>query len=249
MRYSLIIPAWNEAAFIANTLEMAKEAMLGIDQEGEYPGEVIVVDNNSNDDTARLAEASGATVVFEPVNQIARARNRGADAASGDVLIFLDADTSCSATLLRHVLDLMATGRVVGGGSTIAPDKPIPPTAMRGIRMWNALARTAGLAAGCFVFCRRDAFDAVGGFSERVYAGEEIFLSRSLKHWGRARRMSFEIITIDPVITSVRKLEWYSPMQLARQAMLVLIPGAVLSKRMCRTWYDDDKHGRNSGSQ
>jgi glycosyltransferase involved in cell wall biosynthesis len=247
MRYSLIIPAWNEAAFIAHTLEAVKQAMQSLAEGTEHQGELIVVDNNSSDDTATIAAQLGAMVVFEPVNQIARARNRGAAAASGETLIFLDADTTCSELLLRHVLELIGTDKVVGGGSTIAPDKPIPAMAMRGLCLWNAVARTGGLAAGCFVFCRRDAFESVGGFSDRVYAGEEIFLSRQLKRWGKKRNMSFEIVTIDPVITSVRKLDWYSPMQLARQAMLVLIPGAVFSKRLCQTWYDDKEHGRTSG--
>ena len=56
--------------------------------------------------------------------------------------------------------------------------------------------------------------------------------------------MRFEILTIDPVITSVRKLDWYSTPQLIRQTLLVLIPGAVFSRRLCGTWYDDKEHGR-----
>jgi len=238
MHFSLIIPAWNESSFIEHTLVSVSAAMREIETRGMHTGELIVVDNNSTDDTAEIARRNGATVVFEPVNQIARARNRGAESASGQMLVFLDADTTCSARLLEYVLDKIDSDKVVGGGSEIAPDRPVPSSAMRGIRLWNRIARTGKLAAGCFLFCRRDAFDAVGGFSDRVYAGEEIFLSRQLKKWGRHNNMSFEIVEIDPVITSVRKLDWYSPMQLARQAMLVLIPGAVFSKRLCKTWYD-----------
>ena len=244
MRYSIIIPAWNEAAFIEHTVSTTLAVMQEVDAQSEHGGELIVVDNNSTDDTADIAAQLGAKVVFEPVNQIARARNKGAEAATGDVLIFLDADTVCSARLLSHVLERMATQKVVGGGSEIAPDKPVGKSAMRGLNLWNWIANTAGLAAGCFVYCRRDAFDAIGGFSDRVYAGEEIFLSRALKKWARKRQMSFEIADVDPVQTSVRKLQWYSPMQLTRQVMLVLIPGAVFSKRLCRTWYDSGERSK-----
>lgn len=244
MRYSLIIPAWNEAAFIGDTLQKVILAMQALEQVSEHRGELIVVDNNSSDDTALIAQELGARVVFEPINQIARARNRGAPVASGDALIFLDADTICSERLLQQALDCLAGGKVVGGGSLIAPDKPVTASAMRGLRFWNGLSRKARLAAGCFLFCRRDAFDAVGGFSNRVYAGEEIFLSRGLKRWGRNAAMRFEILTIDPAITSVRKLDWYSTPQLIRQTLLVLIPGAVFSRRLCGTWYDDKNHGR-----
>ena len=245
MHYSLIIPAWNEAAFIAHTIESVQAAMQQLEKASNQHGQLIVVDNNSSDDTASIARSLGASVVFEPVNQIARARNRGASSASGAVLIFLDADTTCSATLLAHVLERAATGQVVGGGSQIAPDKVVAASGMRGIALWNWISRTARLAAGCFVFCRRDAFEDVGGFSDKVFAGEEIFLSRQLKRWGKSRRMSFEIMSIDPVVTSVRKLEWYSPTQVILQALLVLIPGALYSRRLCRLWYEDRSRNRS----
>ncbi len=245
MQYSVIIPAWNEAAFIAETLKKVIIAMQTLDSAGEHRGELIVVDNNSSDGTAAVAREHGAQVVFEPINQIARARNRGASVATGDALVFLDADTTCSNRLLLEALNRLETQSVVGGGSLIAPDKPVSASAMRGLRFWNALSQKARLAAGCFLFCRRDAFDAVGGFSNRVYAGEEIFLSRGLKRWGRKYAMRFEILTVDPVTTSVRKLDWYSTPQLIRQTLLVMIPGAVFSRRLCGTWYDDKKHGRS----
>jgi glycosyltransferase involved in cell wall biosynthesis len=240
MRYSVIIPAWNEEAFLPQTLASITAVMRRLEDKGVHQGELIVVDNNSSDNTADIATKFGALVAFEPVNQIARARNRGAQLATGDGLIFLDADTCCSEQLLEHVLEKLSDGTVVGGGSTIAVDREVAPMAMRGIRFWNWLGCRVKLAAGCFVYCRRDAFDAVGGFSERVYAGEEIFLSRHLKHWAKHNNMTFDIVSIDPVITSARKLEWYSPMQLARQVLLMLIPGAVFSKRLCRTWYDSN---------
>lgn len=207
-------------------------------ESGVHNGQLIVVDNNSTDQTSDIARQFGATVVFEPVNQIARARNRGAAEASGDALIFLDADSHCTSQLLEHVLDLLDGGKTVGGGSLIAPDRAITGAALRGLKLWNQIASKGKLAAGCFVFCRRDAFDAVGGFNTRVYAAEEIYLSRALKKWGRKRHMEFHIASVSPVITSVRKLDWYSPWQITRQALLVLIPGALYSKRLCRTWYD-----------
>lgn len=238
MHFSLIIPAWNEEAFLPTTLTAITAVLQQLEEQGTHHGELIVVDNNSTDNTAQIAQQFGALVVFEPINQIARARNRGALLASGESLIFLDADTRCSKQLLQHVLDKLSSGTVVGGGSTITADREVAPLAMRGIQFWNWLGMKAKLAAGCFIYCRRDAFDAVGGFSDRVYAGEEIFLSRQLKKWAKQRAMTFDIASIDPVITSARKLDWYSPMQLTKQVLLMLIPGAVFSKRLCRTWYD-----------
>ena len=187
MKYSLIIPAWNEEEFLPDTLTAVQAAMSELASRSVHHGKVIVVDNNSDDATAEVARAHGATVVFEAVNQIARARNRGASVAEGDALIFLDADSQCSSLLLEHVLDLLSADTTVGGGSTIAPDRPVSGSALRGLNFWNKIALTAGLAAGCFVYCRKDAFDEVGGFNVKVYAGEEIYLSRALKLWGKRK--------------------------------------------------------------
>ena len=239
--YSIIVPAWNEAAFIEHSLNALFAAMRGVDH---WRGELVVVDNNSSDDTASVAEGCGARVVFEAVNQISRARNTGARAANGRYLIFIDADSHCDAVLLRETLDSLASGSIVGGGSPIRPDRPVNGLADHGLRFWNFLSRSLKLAAGCFVFCRRDAFEAVGGFSERVYAGEEIYLSRALKRHARRHGGRFAILETSPVTTSIRKLDWYSPLALFRQTLLVLIPGALYSKRLCRTWYDEQRERR-----
>ena len=245
MNYTLVIPAWNEAAFLAATLDAARAAMDAV--RPAHDGLLVVVDNNSTDATADIARIGGATVVFEPVNRIASARNAGARAATGEALVFVDADTHVNPTLLGAALDRLATGRVVGGGSTIAPDRPISRNARRGLEFWNTIGRTLKLAAGCFVYARRDAFEAIGGFDERVYAGEEIYLSRALKRHGRARGMRFEVLDVAPISTSVRKLDWYGPGELARQAATVFVPGALRSKRLTRTWYDSARERGNAG--
>ena len=73
---SVVVPAYNEADYIAETISSLRAAAL----EVEGPVEIIVVDNNSSDNTAQIVRSLGAKVVFEPVNQIARARNVGAGA-------------------------------------------------------------------------------------------------------------------------------------------------------------------------
>lgn len=244
MDYSIVIPAWNEEAFLPKTLTAVMAVVQKVDAQGVHRGEVIVVDNNSTDDTAAVAAEYQAKVVFEPVNQIARARNAGASVALGEALIFLDADSQCSERLLNVVLEKLSGSCVAGGGSTIASDTPVSQSAQRGISFWNWLSIKARLAAGCFVYCRADAFHDIGGFSNRVYAGEEIFLSRQLKRWAKRHKMTFDIVSIDPVITSSRKLQWYSSAQIIQQMLLMFIPGAVFSKRLCKTWYDTNAKRR-----
>lgn len=236
MQYTLIIPAWNEATYLPATLERVQAAMSAC----SYKGKLVVVDNNSTDSTANIAQEAGATVVFEAVNQIARARNAGAAIANTEALVFLDADTELTAELLQAGLDAIATDKVVGGGVIIELDQPPNRSARFVLNLWNTLSKRLQLAAGSFIYCRRDAFEAVGGFSSKVYAGEEIILTRRLKRWGRKNGYQFQVIGDQTIRTSARKLQWYSTRQLLMQFLMVLIPGALYSKRLCRTWYDND---------
>lgn len=232
--YSIVIPAYNEEQLLPATLTRLQAAMA----TQTRPGEVIVVDNNSDDRTAEVATRAGARVVFEPVNQISRARNAGAAAARGRYLIFLDADTELPPALLAEALDRLAAGRCCGGGAILSFDRP-PSGLTAGLTsFWSFLSRRFLLAAGSFVFCLREGYEAVGGFSEQVYAGEEVRFSRDLRTWGRGRGLAFEIILEPPVITSARKFRWHSsPHLLAMVLFFALFPFAVRFRGLCSFWY------------
>jgi len=242
--YAVIVPAWNEAEFIESCLASVKNAM----QQTSYRGQLIVVDNNSSDDTALIAKNQGAEVVFESINQISRARNAGAHAASANYFIFVDADSHLSHELLQQALDALHNENVVGGGAFIAPDRDAVPKVQAGFNLWNRLSRFMSWAAGCFVFCRADAFHAVGGFTLKRYAGEELALSTAIRKWGKPQQLRFLIIEKPPIKTSLRKMDWYSPWQLLRQVMFAMIPGAMNSKRLLKTWYDDSTRRTNKES-
>src|SRR5436190_927697 len=139
MKISIIIPAFNEERLIAGTLASLREGMEELSRRG-FESELIVCDNNSTDRTAEIARGVGATVVFEPVNQIARARNRGAAAASGDWLIFVDADSNPDRELFGEVAEQIAAGRCIAGGVTVKMDAQHPVTG-RAIGIWNGISR------------------------------------------------------------------------------------------------------------
>ena len=156
MKLSIVVPAFNEERLIAATLEHLNAAIEVFRRHGGS-GELIVCDNNSTDRTAEVARAAGATVVFEPVNQIARARNAGARAASGEWLLFVDADSSPDPELFEDVLAVIESGRYVGGGCTVAIAGASPAVRVWASG-WNALSRMARWAAGAFLFCEASAF-------------------------------------------------------------------------------------------
>jgi glycosyltransferase involved in cell wall biosynthesis len=236
--YAIIIPAYNEEAFIAATIVAAREAMVALN--GEFgKGELIVVDNNSTDRTGAVAEEAGADrVIFEPHNQIARARNAGAENTTAERLVFIDADTRVESGTLRQALALLASGDVAGGGARIVMDQAVSPMVDWLVRTWNRLAAVFNYAAGSFFFARRDAFEAGGGFDETVYAGEEVWLARRIKAWAKPRGLGFCVISDPPVVTSGRKSDWFSTGDFIGQlAIIFLIPRATRSRRLCAMWY------------
>ncbi len=235
--YSIVIPAYNEEKLLPATLRSLRQAM---DGTPEIQGEIIVVDNNSADDTAAIARQAGTRVVFEPLNRISRARNAGAREARGSLLVFVDADTRVPPALLACALGALLREDVGAGGALLQFDDDGPPgfSTSRLPQLWNHLSRNLRLAAGSFIFVRRDAFEAIGGFSEKVYAGEEIFLSHALKRWCRRNGKTFRILARPPVLTSARKMNWHSSARLVAVILLpALFPFLLCSKRFCSFWY------------
>lgn len=216
---SVVIPAFNEAQRLPRCLESVRESAR---ECGLSDYEIVVCDNASTDDTARLARETGARVVHEPIRRISRSRNAGAAAAKGEWLLFVDADSWLRPPTLRGMLDAASSGTVVGGGSTIGFDR-LTWWAWIALAFWTALSLSMRWAAGSFVFCRADAFREVGGFPAEVAAGEEIYLSRALTRWGRARGLRFVVLTGAPHLSSGRKFESYSLFHYLRAMTRLLI--------------------------
>jgi glycosyltransferase involved in cell wall biosynthesis len=238
MKLSIIVPAFNEEKLLGQTLVSIRCAAGGLKNAGGGE-ELIVCDNNSTDRTAEIARTAGANVVFEPVNQIARARNRGAAAAAGDWLVFVDADSQPSAGLFCDMANTIAGGRAIGGGSTLAFDD-----ARRVMKVsagaWNRISRVTHWAAGSFLFCEATAFRELGGFNEELFVSEELDLSQRLKVLGRRTARRMVILHRHPLVTSARKLHLYR-MSVHLRFLLnaILRPEQTLKRReACQQWYD-----------
>jgi glycosyltransferase involved in cell wall biosynthesis len=238
LNISVIIPAFNEERLLGETLCQVKAAMIAFSQRA-WTTEIIICDNNSTDRTAEVSRAAGARVVFEPINQIGRARNSGAAAASGDWLIFIDSDSHPSVRLFAEVAEQIEMGRCLAGGCTVrlAGHYPVGNLVTG---LWNTISRLGRLLAGSFIFCEANAFRTVGGFSHELFAGEEIDLSQRLKQLARARKQRLVILHRYPLVTSARKMHLYTPGEHFR----FLIKAVLSHKRTltnrdeCHTWYD-----------
>ncbi len=116
---SIIIPAWNEEKNIARTLSSLA------DQKADYPVELIVVNNNSTDDTQKILDSCGVKTVFEPRQSIPVARQTGLERASGKYILCADSDSiypeSWVNTMVSHLQKKDIT--VVCGGHSFIPSK------------------------------------------------------------------------------------------------------------------------------
>jgi glycosyltransferase involved in cell wall biosynthesis len=238
MKISVIVPAYNEEKLIAGSLRSIQQAAAAFALR-RWETEIIVCDNNSSDGTAGLARAAGARVVFEPVNQIARARNTGAAAAGGDWFVFVDADSHPTAELFAEVAAQIESGRCLAGGCTVRMDER-NFAADAGTGLWNLLSRLVKWAAGSFIFCQAEAFRKVGGFSADLFASEEIDLSRRLKALARRSGKKMVILHRHPLLTSARKVRLHSRSEMARfLTRAILHPRqTVTSREECAPWYD-----------
>jgi glycosyltransferase involved in cell wall biosynthesis len=238
VKISIVVPAFNEEKLIGETLREIKTACASFFEIG-WDAELVVCDNNSTDRTAELARAAGAIVVFEPANQIARARNRGAEAATGDWLIFVDADSHPSAALFAEVAEQIQSGQCLAGGCLVKLPEYYPIASLV-TALWNGISRLFRYMAGSFIFCEAAAFRDVGGFNLELFASEEIDLSKRLKQLARERHKRIVILQRHPLVTSPRKMHLYSPWEHIRfLAKTVFSFGRTLNDRAaCHTWYD-----------
>lgn len=238
MKVSVVVPAFNEEALLAQSLQSIRAAMRAIEAPG-WSCELIVCDNNSADRTAAIAREAGAAVVFEAVNQISRARNAGAAQASGDWLVFVDADSLPSPELFLEMKHLIAAGRCLAGGATVTFGATSFGVALA-IGFWNALSRLTRWAAGSFIFCEAASFREAGGFSEELYASEEIELFRRLKRMARRKGKSIVILHRHPLRSSDRRARLHDRGEffLFICRMIVTRGRSLRSRTDCGLWYD-----------
>lgn len=238
MKISIIVPAYNEEKLIERSLQSIRSAATAFSQVG-WEHEIIVCDNNSSDRTGELAKAQGAHVVFEPFNQISRARNAGAAAANGQWLVFVDGDSFPSAELFAEVVVQIQSGRCIGGGTTVELDRPVG-WAVGLIWVWTCLSRWQRWMAGSFIFCETRAFRKMGGFSHELFVAEEIDFSKRLRRQARSRGQQVTILHLHPLKTSARKLHLYP----IKDHIFFLIRGFMglrgtfKDREACAAWYD-----------
>ena len=234
---SFIVPAYNEELELPRSLAAIRAAA----EDAKEKYEIIVVDDGSTDATADIARQSGVRLVQIQRRQIAAARNAGAQIARGQILFFVDADTRISSS---HVVDAIAAlnAGYSGGSARVITDGVIPLWARLCVRVFCTVYFANNLGAGAFLFATRKNFDAIGGFDEKLFIGEEIYFSLALRKLGR-----FKILRA-PILTSGRKLRIYSAAHILSRSLSIMLRGtrAARSRDKLELWYDGKRESRTT---
>mgnify|MGYP003574937178 CR=1 FL=1 len=193
---SVIVPTWNEEEHLAATLSAIENS--------KAPREVFVVDAASSDHTLEIARRFGATVLLSPARQRAAQLNFGAANSTGEIILFLHADTIVPPEALDLVQNAFADQSIVGG----AFQRRFQSASVF-LRCTCALAAFRNRVIGWHLgdqamFARRSEFEKLGGFPP-MDRFEDLEFSRRLGRKGR-------VVTLrPPVISSSRRFESEGP--------------------------------------
>jgi len=183
---SLVIPAYNEEAYLPACLDAVMRNLAGKVKE------IIVVDNNSTDGTKNVvARYAGVTYVFEPRKGITRARQAGFQAASGDIIAYVDADTHPPEGWIEQITEQFAARQGLACLSG-----PYSFYDLSGLRNkvstgWFIAAKplyqiTGYMMVGGNFAIRRDVLDKMGGFDEKIeFYGEDVDIGKRAKKHGK----------------------------------------------------------------
>lgn len=201
MKVSFIIPAKNEEKYILGCIGSIITTATNL-----FSFEIIVVDNGSTDQTKNAVTDRGCKIIdAQECTTIGQVRNKGAEFAKGEYLIFVDADSEVNFELLS-IVEHYITHKYIGGGALgYVEDNKVAKIIMY---LWNKYCRKTNTLTGYFLFVKRQTFNILGGFNPTLALCEDVDFSKRLNNYDRCERP--QLIEGPKVKTSARKLRLYS---------------------------------------
>ncbi|MGE3681137.1 MAG: glycosyltransferase [Bdellovibrionales bacterium] len=229
---SVCIPARNEERFITGCLESVRqaEAMLG------EPVEIVVALNRCTDRTEEIARSFGAKIVREDAKNLSRIRNAAAKAVTAPIVVTIDADSRMSENMLVEVRRRLETGRTIGGGVLLIPERLSLGILLTSFIIIIFLA-PFGLSGGLF-WCRKVDFEKMGGFNEDLLTGEDVDFAFRLRKLGRQQGRQFSTIFRASITTSCRKFDEFGDWYLFNPVLLWRLFKGRNRHDADRLWYD-----------
>ena len=203
LKVSVVIPAYNEALALPETLAAITKALSVV----SCPSEIIVVDNDSLDGTKQVALAAGANVVWEHEHNIAKVRNTGARNSTGNVLVFIDADTLVPETLFQKINDVMADEKCFGGAVAVEYEDFQRTWMKFYLAGWKFWGKFFKMAQGAAQFCRKSVFEKLEGYDPTIFMGEDIEFYWRLAKYAKTHESYVHFIEHPKVKTSTRRFD------------------------------------------
>jgi glycosyltransferase involved in cell wall biosynthesis len=239
-RFSLIIPTYNEEAYLPQLLDTV-DAARDVYRDGPGAIEVIVADNRSTDATVEIALERGCRVASVTKRVIAATRNGGAALARGCLLTFVDADMRIHPETFNAVDDELSKVKVVAGATGVTLDRwslGITLTFAAFMPMVWLTRMDTGV-----VFCRREDFLHVGGYNEVRLYGEDVQFLWDLRRLGRRRGQRLVRLRSVKAVASTRKFDsygdWHYFTMFPRLALKMLTTPGTTTEFVHRYWYRD----------
>ena len=211
--FSVVVPAHNEEQYIGKCLRAIRTA----EEQAEMGSvQIIVVANRCTDKTAEIAEKYDAEVVENQDKCIASIRNAGAQSASGEILVTVDADTYIAPETFKEIRSLLDSGKYIGGGAVPTFERASLGIAVSSfyvlLQMLPEIIKCRGMLSGAVFWCRKRDFDAVGGFDPSLVSLEDLDFAKRLRQYGREQGKKYGTLK-SKIYTSARKFDqfgdWY----------------------------------------
>ena len=246
-KFSLIIPAYNEADYLPRLLDTIAQARAH-NNGGPEAIEVIVSDNNSRDNTAAIARAHGCKVAHVEERRIAAVRNGGAALAVGEILCFTDADIRIHPQTFNVIEKTMDTGKFVAGATGIKLERMSAGIAVSYAIIvpvvWLTKVDTG------VVFCRRKDFEAIRGYNEELEIAEDVRFLLDLRKLGRSRDQKLARPNGAKALSSTRKWDQHGEWHFISMTIDMLRGLGFNSQRnkdfVERYWYGEQREPKNN---
>ena len=204
IRFSVIIPAYNEERYLPRLIESINIARANF-RNGTV--EIVVADNSSTDLTVHISESLGAQVATVRKRCIAAARNGGAAIATGEVFCFIDADSALHPDTFSRIDEAMRKPNIIAGATGLYLERMSPGLFVAYCAMLPIMWLT-GLDTGV-VFCRREDFDAIGGYDEQMLLAEDVDFLFKHKRLGSKRGQKLARLKGVRALGCTRKFDEY----------------------------------------
>lgn len=235
MKISVIIPAYDEDHYLSETLERIGKAL----SIAACSSEIIVVDNDSQDGTKQVAEDFGAKVFPEKEHNISTVRNTGAENSTGDVMIFIDADTLVPDTLFQKLTAAMEDEKCSGGAVAVEYgdfERKWMKFYLLGWKFWGTIFN---MKQGAAQFCRRSIFEELEGYDQSIFVGEDVEFYWRLSDFAKRHKGYLHFVEHPKVKTSARRFDTMSLWKTFLLTNPIFIRLTWRKKSFWKDWYEN----------